>query len=80
MSGQFPGCLPLAKSQGHPTATCSDISFPTHRLPSSLPFFPSLQDGYHVVKGPLLQIEVATLILVVKPQPLSIPEFLSGTY
>lgn len=78
MSGQFLGRLLLAVSQDCSTATCSDISFPTHRLPS--PLSPSLQDGYHLVKGPLLQMEVATLTLVVKAQPLSIQEFLSGTY
>lgn len=77
MSGQFPGRLPLAVSQGHTTATCSGISFLLTAY--HLPFFPSLRDGYHVVKGPLLRIEVAALILVVKPQLLSITEFLSGT-
>lgn len=78
MSGQFLGCLLLAISQDYSTATCSDISFPTHRLPS--PLSPSLQDGYHLVKGPLLWMDVATLTLVVKAQPLSIQQFLSGTY
>lgn len=78
MSGQFLGRLLLAVSQDYSTATCSDISFPTHHLPS--PFSLSLQDGYHLVKGPLLRMEVATLPLVVKAQPLSIQEFLSGTY
>lgn len=78
MSGQFLGRLLLAVSRGCSTATCSDSSFPTHRLPS--PLSPSLQDGYHLVKGPLLWMEVATLTLVVKAQPLSIQEFLSGTH
>lgn len=59
MSGQFLGRLLLAVSQDYSTATCSGISFPTHHLPS--PFAPSLQDGYHLVKGPLLRMEVATL-------------------
>lgn len=80
MSGQFLGRLLLDISQDYSTATWSDISFPTHRLPSSLSFFPSLRDGYHLVKAPLLQMEVATLILVVKAQSLSIQEFLSGIY
>jgi len=61
-------------------ATWSGISFPTHRLPSSLSFFPSLRDRDHLVKGTLLRMEVAILILVVKPQSLSIQEFLSGIY
>lgn len=78
MSGQFLGRLLLDISQDYSTATWSDISFPTHRLPSSLSFFPSLRDGYHLVKAPLLRMEVATLILVVKAQSLSIQEFLSG--
>lgn len=82
MSGQFLGRLLLAISQDYSTVTWSGISFPTRHLPSSLSFFLSfsLQDGYHLVKGPLLRMEVATLILVVKPQSLSIQEFLSGTY
>lgn len=81
MSGQFLGRLLLDISQDYsqPPGVISLFLLTAYPLPF-LSFFPSLRDGYHLVKGPLLRMEVATLILVVKAQSLSIQEFLSGTY
>lgn len=74
-------CLPYHRTIQQSPGVVSLFLLATYPLPL-LSFFLSfsLQDGYHLVKGPLLRMEVATLILVVKPQSLSIQEFLSGTY